>query len=82
MAQNICHELIDSTTGPIPQKQTRWLTTCSPSAVPKHEDDPTMGWKGRKRRDTNEGTQQRTNDDRTGGTTRQGEINEGTTTRR
>ncbi|KAF8837844.1 hypothetical protein BDN67DRAFT_972391 [Paxillus ammoniavirescens] len=114
MAQNICHEPIDSTTGPIPQKQTRWLTTRSPSAAPKREDDPTMRWKGRKRRDTNEGTQQveatrrlgeprdkgtttqgarwqgdrgttrrqRTNDDRTGGTTRRGEINEGTTTRR
>ncbi|KAF8839342.1 hypothetical protein BDN67DRAFT_970197, partial [Paxillus ammoniavirescens] len=34
------------------------LTTHSPSAAPKHEDDPTMRWKGRKRRDTNEGTQQ------------------------
>ncbi|KAF8837495.1 hypothetical protein BDN67DRAFT_972882 [Paxillus ammoniavirescens] len=96
MAQNICHEPIDSTTGPIPQKQTHWLTTRSPSAAPKCEDDPTMRWKGCKRRDTNEGTQQgarwqgdrgttrqqRTNDDRTGGTTRRGEINEGTTTRR
>ncbi|KAF8835725.1 hypothetical protein BDN67DRAFT_974973 [Paxillus ammoniavirescens] len=58
VAQNICHELINSTTGPIPQKQTRWLTTCSPSAAPKHKDDPTMRWKGHKRGDMNEGTQQ------------------------
>ncbi|KAF8833687.1 hypothetical protein BDN67DRAFT_976477 [Paxillus ammoniavirescens] len=80
MAQNICHEQINSTTGPIPQKQTRWLTTHSPSAgtqqveatrrpgEPRDKGTTTQGarWQG----DRGTTGRQRTNDDRTGGTTR------------